>query len=192
MKRPRPTAGGIEMLWQLPEIIHSLQKELFFYPICPKRKNGSPCCLDCDYADFCPFEKIDNQTNQLKNLQYAYDRKNQEILQKNEEISSLRHQQLNPSLSGWVSPSAHTQEIEKLKSELEETKETLKKVLDENPYKQELDEIKSCKICTENFDDNERAAVKLQCPHVFCEKCVKKIQEQGWTNFDFKNIPIDN
>ena len=32
MQRPRPTAGGIEMLWQLPEIVHSLQKELFFYP----------------------------------------------------------------------------------------------------------------------------------------------------------------
>ena len=32
MQRPRPTAGGIEMLWQLPEIVHSLQKELYFYP----------------------------------------------------------------------------------------------------------------------------------------------------------------
>ena len=63
-------------------------------------------------------------------------------------------------------------EIEKLKSELEETKKTLQNVL------QELDEIKSCKICMENFDDEKNAAVKLQCPHIFCEKCVKKIQEQ--------------
>ena len=32
MQRPRKIAGGIEMLWQLPEMVHSLQKELFFYP----------------------------------------------------------------------------------------------------------------------------------------------------------------
>ena len=31
MQRPRHLPGGIEMLWQLPEMVHSLQKELFFY-----------------------------------------------------------------------------------------------------------------------------------------------------------------
>ena len=138
------------------------------------------CCDDCEYPEFCPWEKIDNQANQLRNLQNAYDRKLDEIWQKDDEISSLRNQQqhFDPSHSGWVSRSAHTQEVEKLKSELEETKKTLKKALDGNSYKQELDEIKSCKICMENFNHGENAAVKLQCPHVFCEKCVKKIQDQ--------------
>ena len=31
MQRPRDTRGGTEMLWQLPEMVHSLQKELYFY-----------------------------------------------------------------------------------------------------------------------------------------------------------------
>ena len=42
MKRPRHLPGGIEMLWQLPEMVHSLQKELFFYPpeeMVPKNHN---------------------------------------------------------------------------------------------------------------------------------------------------------
>ena len=31
MQRQGNLPGGTEMLWQLPEMVHSLQKELFFY-----------------------------------------------------------------------------------------------------------------------------------------------------------------
>ena len=62
--------------------------------------------------------------------------------------------------------------IENLQSELRETKKTLQDVLDKT------DEIKSCKICMENYNDGDKTAVKLQCPHIFCKNCVKQIQEQ--------------
>ena len=162
------------------------------------RRPGERCCYNCENSDFCPWEKINNQTTQLRNLQNALQRKKTEIWltkfdQKFDKI--LCH--LACPYSGWVSPSDHkqeietitnlkSQEIEKLKSELEETKKTLQNILDENPYKEELDEIKSCKICMEKFDDGEKTAVKLQCPHIFCEKCVKKIQEQRWAKFSYQ------
>ena len=166
------------------------------------RRPGDRCCYKCDNSDFCPWGKINNQKNQLRNLQYALERKNTEIWQ-----MQLDHNckeiifHLTSPYSGWVSPSDHKQEIEtisnlksleieKLKSELEETKKTLQNVLNENPYKEELDEIKSCKICMEKFDDGEKAAVKLQCPHIFCEKCVKKIQEQRCAKFSYQKYPL--
>ena len=152
------------------------------------RQNNCSCCeacSECEKSDFCPLEKIDNQANQLRNLTNALERKNEEISKLRLDVASLEstcdhikylnHKfcDLSENLSRHKS-----YEIQKLKSELEETKKTLQNVLNENPYKQELDEIKSCKICMEHFDDKENAAVKLQCPHIFCEKCVKKIQEQ--------------
>ena len=42
MQRPRPLPEGTEMLWQLPEMVSSLQKELFFYPpeeVVPKKEH---------------------------------------------------------------------------------------------------------------------------------------------------------
>ena len=148
------------------------------------RQNNNFCCNACrdiDYSPICAAKEMQKMTAHIHFLQNQVDTLENTLERKNNEIWRLR--------SGWVSPSAHTQEeetirnlksleIEKLKSELEKTKKSLKKALDENSYKQELDEIKSCKICMENFNHGENAAVKLQCPHVFCEKCVKKIQEQ--------------
>ena len=146
------------------------------------RQNNCSCCRacsECEKSDFCPLEKIDNQANQLRNLTNALERKNKQISQLRVDAAVLKAiYDFNQKLEVAVATSLKSNEIHQLKSELEETKKTLQNVLNENPYKEELDEIKSCKICMENFNHGENAAVKLQCPHVFCEKCVKKIQDQ--------------
>ena len=164
-----------------------------------EHENYNFCCNACHDINFCATEEMINMhshirrlqrdlnrekrsrcgydcDNMLINLNNALERKNYEIWRNNNEILSLRR--------------THTQEIEKLKTELQETKKTLQAVLDENPYKEELDEIKSCKICLEQFDDNEREAVKLECPHIFCKKCVKKIQDQRWAKFSYQKYSI--
>ena len=68
------------------------------------RRPGERCCYNCENSDFCPWEKINNQTTQLRNLQNALQRK--KIM-----IKILCHL-----------PNMKSQEIEKLMSELEETK----------------------------------------------------------------------
>ena len=160
------------------------------------RQNNNFCCNACrdlDYMPICAAKEMQKMTAHIHFLQNQVDTLENTLERKNNEIWRLR--------SGWVSPSAHTQalatirnlqsqEIKKLKSEVEDTRKTLQSVLDESPYKEELDEIKSCKICMENFDDKENAPVKLDCPHIFCKKCVKKIQEQRWAKFDIHQLWI--
>ena len=58
-----------------------------------------------------------------------------------------------------------------LQKESEEQRKVLQDALDGDKHKTELDEIKSCKICNEPYDDTERETVKLECPHIFCKKC---------------------
>ena len=63
-------------------------------------------------------------------------------------------------------------------NQVKESEEQLQKELVEKRNAlQELDELKSCKICNELYNDTERETVKLECPHVFCKKCVIQFQQ---------------
>ena len=61
------------------------------------------------------------------------------------------------------------QKLGELEKELEETRKALQDVLDG-------DEMRSCKICNEPYNDAERETVKLECPHIFCKKCAIQFQ----------------
>ena len=43
-------------------------------------------------------------------------------------------------------------------------------------YEEKLEQLSSCQICLERFDDNERTSVKLRCPHVLCKSCAHALE----------------
>ena len=42
----------------------------------------------------------------------------------------------------------------------------------------DLEEIKTCKICSELYDEEARQSVKLKCPHILCRSCVDALPER--------------
>ena len=65
----------------------------------------------------------------------------------------------------------------------EKTIESLRKTLDEtekchNSAINDLEEMKTCKICSELYDEETRQSVKLKCPHILCRACADALPEK--------------
>ena len=125
------------------------------------------CCRDCAETKVCPFEKLEEQATQIKNLQRALQVLKYEFQKfhkgKNVEIDSLSFR-----------VKIYKNELAKHKFLSE--KQARGKVPNENFYKKELEEIKTCKICYSFYNENEKEPVKLDCKHVFCKACVIEIR----------------
>ena len=79
-------------------------------------------------------------------------------------------------------------ELERVKSEKKQLEKKLKVQKSEKRQLQKqkevlqgllADEMKSCRICNEPYNDTERETVKLECPHIFCKMCTIQVQRIG-------------
>ena len=72
-------------------------------------------------------------------------------------------------------------EKQRLEKKLEVQKSEKQQLQKQNEVLQGLlaDEMKSCRICNEPYNDTERETVKLECPHIFCKMCTIQVQRIG-------------
>ena len=113
-------------------------------------------------------EKIKNQSNTNRFFEKSNQRLKRELRSKETALTRAESdkEQLQKELDELKS------EKKQLQKELKEQKEALQDVLDG-------DEMRSCKICNEPYNDTERETVKLECPHVLCKKCTIQVQRIG-------------
>ena len=73
-----------------------------------------------------------------------------------------------------------TRKINALEEDIEQLKSNFAPIDPESEVvklRSEIKELKSCRICTEKFDEENRRPVKLSCPHILCESCAISVQE---------------